>query len=329
MSDFAIVSSSFQVEIDAPAAGQNVYDTAIFISGAIHGAEPHGAKLCLRAYVGDYCAAETRIFTLRSDGARGFRMLGKMPPVAEAGEKELQIVATVGDGAPITVAERMLRIVPASLPTRPHGGVVSPDNETLLRRENIYGSGPPLEQPGLEVAGLIGAHLPDGASVVDVGCGAGAYGPALRAAGHEWLGLESNSHCCQILERRELPFRRVDPRVSHLPCSDAEWDAAICIEVLEHIEDARAFVAEIARIIRGRALFSVPNLEILPYLHDWGVVPWHLLEADHRNFFTRASLRVLLARSFRTVEIFSYGEHQLRTREGIPLHVHLFAIADK
>ena len=77
---------------------------------------------------------------------------------------------------------------------------------------------------------------------------------------------------------------------ARLPCSDAEYDSAICIEVLEHTKDPETFAAEIARIIRGRALFSVPNMELLPYLHDWRVVPWHLLEGDHKNFFTRASL---------------------------------------
>lgn len=43
------------------------------------------------------------------------------------------------------------------------------------------------------------------------------------------------------------------------------------------------------------------------YLHDWRVIPWHLLEGDHKNFFTRTSLRTLLQRYFRQVEIFSYG----------------------
>ena len=149
------------------------------------------------------------------------------------------------------------------------------------------------------------------------------------AAGHNWLGLEANSHCCDILLRRQLPFRRVDLESGDLPCADGEWDCAICIEVLEHVKDPEVFLSEIARMTRGRVLFSVPNMEVLPYLHGWGVVPWHLLEGDHKNFFTRASLRNLLTRYFRSVEVFSYGEHPLRTREDIPVHVHLFAVADK
>lgn len=252
-----------------------------------------------------------------------------MPALDEPREALLRVVASGDDDLPITIAEQSVRIVPASLRRRPYGEVVFPGNETLLHRENIYGSGPPLEQPGVEVANLIANYLPERASVVDVGCGAGAYGPGLRAAGHEWLGLETNAHCCEILTRRGLPFRRVENATGTLPGEDAEFDCAICIEVLEHAGDPNAFLAEISRLIRHRALFSVPNLELLPYLHDWGVVPWHLLEGDHKNFFTRASLKALLSRFFRSVEIFSYGEHALRTRDGVPLHVHLFAIADK
>ena len=151
----------------------------------------------------------------------------------------------------------------------------------------------------------------------------------MLAAGHDWLGLEANAHCCEILARRGLPFRPVDVGSARLPCPDAEHDCAVCIEVLEHIRDPATFVAEIARITRARALFSVPNMELLPYLYDWGVVPWHLLEGDHKNFFTRASLQTLLSRFYRHVEIFPYGEHPLRTRDGVPVYVHLFAIADK
>jgi len=257
-------------------------------------------------------------------------MLGRIAPaLGEPRDVALRIVASWNGEQPEPIAEQNVRLVPARLHERPYGDVVSPENETLLHRENIYGSGPPIEEPGLEVSNLLHAYLFAGASVVDVGCGAGAYGPPLRAAGHDWLGLEANAHCCEILARRELPFRKVDLGTAELPCGDAAHDSAICIEVLEHTKDPESFVAEIARIIRGRALFSVPNLELLPYLYDWRVVPWHLLEGDHKNFFTRASLSVLLSRFFRQVEIFPYGEHPLRTRDDIPLYVHLFAVADK
>ena len=142
------------------------------------------------------------------------------------------------------------------------------------------------------------------------------------------MGLEVNDRCIELLERRRLPYRKVTDAAPRLPCADHEFDQGICIEVLEHIENPGPFLSEIVRVIRNRALFSVPNLEVLPYFKDWETVPWHLLEADHKNFFTRSSLRNLLEQHFARVEVFSYAEHPLRTRDEITLHGHLFAIAD-
>ena len=314
-----------ELVIESPAAGQPVYDQALFITGWIKRAAVNPSSCVVHAFVDGHDCGETHLLFATADPAQlGFRILGRISPgVVEPGEVTLRVVAE-----PI-VAEQTIRVVSALLPDRPFGDVVPPDNETILHRENIYGSGPPIEEAGAEVSELLRAYLPPGSSVVDVGCGAGAYGPPLRAAGHNWLGLETNTYCCEILARRELPFRTVDPNAGRLPCGDAEFDCAVCVEVVEHTQDPATFVAEIGRITRRRALFSVPNMEVLPYLYDWRVVPWHLLEADHKNFFTRASLRALLSRFFSRVEIFPYGEHPLRTRDGVPVHVHLFAVADK
>ena len=319
------MSAPSKIVIESPVPGQNVYDEAIFISGSIDLGDRDPATCPVHAFVNDRVIAETRLLFRRANDQRfGFRMLGRIP--SDGSEpREAVLRVDVGD----TVADVSVRLIPARLHDRPYGDVVAPANQTLLHRENIYGSGPPIEEPGVEVSDLLRAYLPERASVVDVGCGAGAYGPPLIAAGHDWLGLEANDYCCGILTRRQLPFRKVDLTAARLPATDGEFDSAICIEVLEHTKDPEIFAGEIARIIRGRALFSVPNLELLPYLHDWRVVPWHLLEADHKNFFTRASLQALLSRSFRHVEIFPYGEHPLRTRDGVPLFVHLFAVADK
>lgn len=335
-------SPAVQASLESPAPGQKIYDEGVFLSGWIYAPGRDPASCRLRAYLDDYCFAETRILSYRPDVCEklalprgvltGFRMLGKLrSTTTEPTERDatLRLVASWDDKVSDTVAQQAVRAVPALLRARPYGEVVFPENETLLHRENIYGSGPPIEEPGIEVSNLLREYVPERSSVVDVGCGAGAYGPGLMAVGHDWLGLESNSHCCDLLLRRQLPFRRVDLESGDLPCADGEWDCAICIEVLEHTKDPVRFLREIARAIRGRALFSVPNMEVLPYFHDWRVVPWHLLEGDHKNFFTRASLRNLLERDFRYVEVFSYGEHPLSTRAGVPLHQHLFAVGDK
>jgi len=331
--------SNFTGGLDSPTPGDSICDQSIFVAGWFQAPEADSASCVVRAYLDDCCVAETRLFfdrpdlraalPLSSGSPLGFRLLGQIPAGTTEPRQAILRLAAAWPGADETeIATRPVRLIPAALGERPYGDVLFPGNETILHRENIYGSGLPIEEPGAEVMNLLRQYLPAKSSVVDIGCGAGAYGPALLAEGHEWLGLEANAYCCELLERRQLPFRRVDLNAARLPGADGEWGSAICIEVLEHIPDPSAFLSEMARVTRQRALFSVPNLEVIPYLHDWRVVPWHLLEADHKNFFTRASLRHLLSRFFRHVEIFSYGEHPLRTRDNVSLHVHLFAVAE-
>jgi SAM-dependent methyltransferase len=55
------------------------------------------------------------------------------------------------------------------------------------------------------------------------------------------------------------PTVRADVQLA-LPFTNAVFDAAVCTEVLEHVEDARFLLSELARVVRpgGRLLVSVP-----------------------------------------------------------------------
>jgi SAM-dependent methyltransferase len=162
--------------------------------------------------------------------------------------------------------------------------------------------------------------------LVDIGCGLGSYACPLTTDGYDWLGVEVSERECAELAKRALPHVRAAAGAA-LPFSHQMFDAAICIEVLEHIAEPDPFIAEIRRIAK-RLLVSVPNIELLPYLSPHMAVPWHMLEADHKNFFTRWGLRGLLRRHFGRVEIVDYAPAPLPTVEGTTLYYHLFAIAD-
>lgn len=333
--------SGYSSYLDAPTAGARVYGESITVSGWLHARGREADRCRVRAWIDGHVIGETRLLFVRPDVSRalqisdaiptGFRLLGLVPSALDVTRSaELTLTASwSGDEREYEFGCTTIELMPSLLAQRPFGDTITGGQRAVLHRDNIYGSGPPIDEPGAETLSLLTQYLPPGSSVLDVGCGAGAYGSALRGAGHEWLGLEANAGCLQMLRARNLPHREVNAEAGSLPCRDSEFDSAICIEVLEHTAEPDAFLAEVSRVIRGRALFSVPNIEVIPYFSAWQVVPWHLLEADHKNFFTRASLRDLLRKHFASVEVFSYAEHPLRTPDGIPLHVHLFAIADK
>ena len=226
-----------------------------------------------------------------------------------------------------------------------HFGILLDQRTTAIqRRANIFAEGPSLAEGSGEVALLLRRHLgpplprrdgPHGPAVfqppprplrvIDVGCGLGSYGRTLLTDGYDWVGAEVDAADCTELTRLGLPHRHVDGR--SLPFADASFDAALCLEVLEHLEDPAAVLREIHRVAPRQLLVSVPNCELLGYLWDHLATPWHMLEADHKNFYTRHSLGALLRPFYSQVELGFHTAYPLRTVEGTPLHYHLFAIA--
>jgi 2-polyprenyl-3-methyl-5-hydroxy-6-metoxy-1,4-benzoquinol methylase len=90
---------------------------------------------------------------------------------------------------------------------------------------------------------------------------------------------------------------RPGPRYLHanaerLPFRDDEFDLTVCVEVLEHLEDPRQGLAELARVTSRHLLVSVPrepifrgcNLVTGRYVKDLGNTPGHLNHWSSRGF---------------------------------------------
>jgi hypothetical protein len=77
--------------------------------------------------------------------------------------------------------------------------------------------------------------------------------------------------------------------------------------VLEHIPGPHAALAEMARLASRALLVTVPDMSAIPRGYPHAVVPWHLLEATHVNFFTQTSLRAALAPYAAAIEISRIG----------------------
>lgn len=323
--------------LDRPAPDSLNDPLCLHVEGWLHGAERHLELAALEIHIDGKCIAETSIFFDRPDVRQsqrlpsqtlvGFSILASAPELFGQSSARLELHARFNDGSTAFAFARPLKLIAHDHRDNHYGVLARPDETRLFHRSDIYTSGASVAEANPECLALVRRYL--GAPpvrVLDVGCGFGPYGRTLRADGYDWFGVEVKSSDCAELARLGLPHTHVDGQ--SLPFTDGEFDSAMSIEVLEHIPDPAPFLAEIRRVVRRRLLISVPNVELIPYLHRYAAVPWHLLEGDHKNFFTRPSLRHLLAQHFRHVEILSYAQHPLRTPEGLPLDYHLFAICD-
>jgi SAM-dependent methyltransferase len=172
-------------------------------------------------------------------------------------------------------------------------------------REHIYGVGPPPVTVLPEVLD-IALSLP--APVLDFGCGSGALVNVLRLRGKESVGLElqTNPFLASILPEAKPHIMLYDGSLP-LPFADGQFQSAIAVEVLEHIADYEAIVGELARVAVNRVVLTVPDISAIPIGFHQGVIPWHMLEATHINFFTQPALEALLHRHFTHVDIMRIG----------------------
>jgi SAM-dependent methyltransferase len=98
-----------------------------------------------------------------------------------------------------------------------------------------------------------------GMRVLDVGCGVGMYTAAFLRETPHVFGVEVERE--RALEARERATGVVQAAGERLPCPDSAFDIVFSHEVLEHVDDDRACVAEMVRAVRsgGRMVVFVPN----------------------------------------------------------------------
>ena len=149
----------------------------------------------------------------------------------------------------------------------------------------------------------------DAQSLLDVGCGEGVLthrwaqrmGDQRRVVG---IDLDDPALHAEWAKRTAPNLEYRVMKAENLPFADGEFDAATAIEVLEHVPDPEATVAEMARVASRHVLVSVPreplwralNVARGAYVKDWGNTPGHVNHWSKRDFVA------LLNRHGRVVE---------------------------
>jgi SAM-dependent methyltransferase len=99
--------------------------------------------------------------------------------------------------------------------------------------------------------------------LLDAGCGEKPYAPLFAPHVSEHVGLDNAPHAHADL---------VGP-IEAIPAEDASFDVAICIQVLEHVDDPARAVHELGRVTRpgGRVLLSTHGAMVY---HPNPADPW-------------------------------------------------------
>ncbi|PWB82228.1 MAG: hypothetical protein C3F08_00160 [Candidatus Methylomirabilota bacterium] len=159
----------------------------------------------------------------------------------------------------------------------------------------------------------VAALIPQTAStILDVGCGTGALGAALKQARSvRVIGVEIDPVAAEAARRVLDDVYVGDIESLEWPREAASFDAVVLADILEHLRDPWGLLGRLAPLLapEGRLIASLPNIRHWSVLGgllegEWTYLPAGILDHGHLRFFTRTSGRALIeSAGFRVMQI--------------------------
>lgn len=175
-------------------------------------------------------------------------------------------------------------------------GVLASRADALLRRLRRYRVTAVTTSP---------AFRPAAPSILDVGCGEGAFLSEMRALGWNVTGFEFSENAAETAKKRFGISVATGPDLADAGLAEASFDAITLWHVIEHTPDPVRLLAELRRLIRpgGRLVVAAPNIASLEAVVGEGA--WlHLdLPRHHVHFSPRTLLAALCAAGFSPVRV--------------------------
>ncbi|MGO9111977.1 MAG: class I SAM-dependent methyltransferase [Thermoguttaceae bacterium] len=187
-----------------------------------------------------------------------------------------------------------------------------------------------------ELATLLQKWIKPGCKCLDVGCGDGrTSGLWLRNHGCNYVGADISASAIELARNEGLEAVAIGAD-GRLPFESESFDAAVCIEVMEHMFAPQDALSEIRRVLRphGTLLVTVPNCAYwrrraeIALLGRWNPIgdelsveqPWR---DPHIRFFNPSSLkRLLRSIPFDVIEVGGHAGSLIRDIPGVGKWLH-------
>ena len=120
--------------------------------------------------------------------------------------------------------------------------------------------------------------VPPQSTVLEVGCGAGYGANYVSRTIKNVTATDVSDQAVQYARARSVTFLPASGTL--LPFTADSFDAVLSFQVIEHVQDVGAYLAEVRRVLKpgGRFFLTTPNrrLRLLPFEEPWN--PYHVHE---------------------------------------------------
>lgn len=131
-------------------------------------------------------------------------------------------------------------------------------------KEQFYSSHPFQDEGSdrLEKVKDIVSNLPQGKTLLDIGCGTGSFTSQLKEYAAELYGIEITRDAAAEAKKRGITTYQLDLDEKDLPFGKNFFDIVVCGEFIEHLVDPDHLLDEIYRTLKpkGVAIITTPNL---------------------------------------------------------------------
>jgi len=153
-------------------------------------------------------------------------------------------------------------------------------------------------------------NAPDVGLFLDVGCGECNYTNILRTETREIISLDVQKPQNPLSSENTFVLGSVE----NLPFKDDLFDFIYCLSVIQLIEDDRAAIEEIFRILKpgGRFYFTVPTrrsvFRVIRELEiHFGTYKYPQFNVKHHHYYAKRDIETLIRDLFQIESISGYG----------------------